>query len=49
MQFLQDSGRIPEATDGEAETLEDICDLEAGSCRLACMAKVRGAVVVEIL
>ncbi len=38
-----------EATDGEAETLEDICDLEAGSCRLACMAKVRGAVVVEIL
>ena len=35
--------------DGERGTLEDICDLEPGSCRLACVAGVKGAVVVEIL
>ena len=38
-----------EASDGEAETLEDICGLEAGECRLACMVKVKGPVEVEIL
>jgi ferredoxin len=37
----------PEA--GEAETLEDLCGLEPGPCRLACMARVRGPVVVELL
>lgn len=35
--------------DGEAETLEDLCGLEAGPCRLACMARVKGPVIVEIL
>lgn len=35
--------------DGETETLEDLCGLEAGPCRLACMARVKGPVVVEIL
>ncbi len=35
--------------DGEAETLEDICDLEPGPCRLACMARIKGPVEVEIL
>ncbi len=34
---------------GEAETLEDICGLEPGPCRLACMTRVRGPVEVEIL
>ncbi|MEM1203595.1 MAG: FAD-dependent oxidoreductase [Acidobacteriota bacterium] len=34
---------------GECETLEDICGLEPGACRLACMARVTGPVVVEIL
>ncbi len=34
---------------GEAETLEDICDLEPGPCRLACMARIKGPVEVEIL
>ena len=34
---------------GESETLEDICDLEPGPCRLACMARVTGPVVVDIL
>ncbi len=37
--------------DEEAGTLEDICDLEPGNapgrCRLACMVKVNGPVVVE--
>ena len=37
----------PEA--GEAETLEDLCGLEPGPCRLACKVRVRGPVVVEIL
>ena len=36
-------------SDGEAETLEDICDLEPGKCRLACMVKIKGPVEVEIL
>ncbi len=38
-----------EPTAGESETLEDICDLEPGPCRLACMARVTGPVEVEIL
>ena len=38
-----------EARDQEQETLEDICDLEPGPCRLACMLKVKGPVVVEIV
>lgn len=38
-----------EPTDGEAETLEDLCGLEAGPCRLACMARVKGPVVVEVV
>jgi pSer/pThr/pTyr-binding forkhead associated (FHA) protein/ferredoxin len=33
----------------ESETLADLCDLEAGEHRLACMARVKGPVVVEIL
>ncbi len=33
----------------EAETLEDICELEPGPCRLACMARIKGPVEVEIL
>jgi pSer/pThr/pTyr-binding forkhead associated (FHA) protein/thioredoxin reductase/ferredoxin len=38
-----------EPGDQEQETLEDICDLEPGPCRLACMLKVTGPVVVEIV
>lgn len=33
----------------ESETLEEICELEPGLYRLACMAKPQGAVIVEIL
>lgn len=35
--------------DGEAGTLEDLCDLEPGPCRLACMTRIHGPVVVEIV
>ncbi len=38
-----------EVSDGERETLEDICGLEAGDCRLACMVRFKGPVKVEIL
>jgi thioredoxin reductase/pSer/pThr/pTyr-binding forkhead associated (FHA) protein/ferredoxin len=34
---------------GESDTLQDLCNLEPGPCRLACMVRVRGPVVVEIL
>lgn len=36
-------------SDGEAETLEELCELEPGPCRLACMARIKGPVEVEIL
>lgn len=46
------SGRenlLDEPSDGERETLEDICGLEPGDCRLACMVRFKGPVKVEIL
>ncbi|MFN7972955.1 MAG: FHA domain-containing protein [Acidobacteriota bacterium] len=43
-EFLSD-----EADDGEREALEDICGLQAGPCRLACVLKVKGPIVVEIV
>ena len=46
------SGRenlVDEPSDGERETLEDICGLEPGDCRLACMVRFKGPVKVEIL
>jgi thioredoxin reductase/pSer/pThr/pTyr-binding forkhead associated (FHA) protein/ferredoxin len=33
----------------EADTLQDLCGLQPGECRLACMARARGPVVVEII
>ena len=35
--------------DDEKGTLEDICGLQPGECRLACMAKPTGVIEVEIL
>jgi thioredoxin reductase/pSer/pThr/pTyr-binding forkhead associated (FHA) protein/ferredoxin len=35
--------------DEEKGTLEDLCGVKPGECRLACMARPTGAVVVEIL
>lgn len=46
------SGRenlLDEPSAGERETLEDICGLEPGDCRLACMVRFKGPVEVEIL
>ena len=40
---------VNEAGDQESETLEDLCDLEPGDCRLACMLKVKGPIEVEII
>jgi pSer/pThr/pTyr-binding forkhead associated (FHA) protein/thioredoxin reductase len=36
-----------ELSDQERETLEEICELEPGACRLACMVRVKGPVEVE--
>ncbi len=38
-----------EISDQERETLEEICELEPGPCRLACMMRIKGAVEVEIV
>lgn len=35
--------------DQERETLEDLCELEAGKCRLACLLKVKGPIEIEIV
>ncbi len=35
--------------DQERETLEELCELEPGPCRLACQVRIRGPVEVEIL
>jgi ferredoxin/thioredoxin reductase/pSer/pThr/pTyr-binding forkhead associated (FHA) protein len=45
------SGRenLNKVEDSESGTLEDLCGLKAGECRLACMVRATGPVVVEIL
>ncbi|MDX1503325.1 MAG: FHA domain-containing protein, partial [Thermoanaerobaculia bacterium] len=35
--------------DQESETLRDLCGVEPGECRLACMLRAKGPLVVEIL
>ncbi len=35
--------------DQERETLEELCELEPGKCRLACLMRATGPVAVEIL
>ena len=35
--------------DQERETLEELCELEPGECRLACLVRARGPIEVEIL
>jgi thioredoxin reductase/ferredoxin len=35
--------------DQEEETLEDLCNLEPGLCRLACKAQIKGPVTIKIL
>ncbi len=36
-------------TDQERETLEDLCELEPGECRLACQLRVTGPIEIELL
>jgi pSer/pThr/pTyr-binding forkhead associated (FHA) protein/ferredoxin len=38
-----------EPGDQERDTLEDLCELEPGDCRLACMVRLKGPVEVETL
>ncbi|MEM7051189.1 MAG: FAD-dependent oxidoreductase [Acidobacteriota bacterium] len=38
-----------EPDDQEIETLEEICELQPGECRLACKLRITGPVTVEIL
>ncbi len=38
-----------EPGDQERETLEELCDLEPGKCRLACLARVTGPVEIELV
>jgi len=49
IKIISGQEHLNELTDGEKEALEDICELKAGECRLACMVKVKGPVEVEIL
>ena len=47
IRILSGSEYLSALGDEEADTLEDICGLEPGPCRLACMVKATGPVVVE--
>lgn len=49
VKILKGSENLSDVDPGEADTLEDLCDLEPGPCRLACMARVKGPVEVEIV
>jgi len=49
IRIISGQENLNEISDGETEALEDICELEPGKCRLACMVKIKGPVEVEIL
>ena len=49
IRILSGSEHLSALGDEEADTLEDICGLEPGPCRLACMVKASGPVVVELV
>ncbi len=53
IRIVSGGDQLNEITDEEADTLEDICDLEAGNgpgqCRLACMTRSKGPVTIEIV
>ncbi len=49
IRILSGSEHLSALGDEEADTLEEICELEPGPCRLACMVKASGPVVVEIV
>ncbi|MCB1033928.1 MAG: FHA domain-containing protein [Acidobacteria bacterium] len=49
IRILSGSEHLDPVGDGESDTLRDLCGLEPGTCRLACMVKARGPVEVEIV
>lgn len=49
VRVLSGSEHLNPVGDDERGTLEDICGLTPGECRLACMAKPNGAVELEII
>lgn len=49
IRILEGSEHLDPPDDDEVETLEDLCQLEPGPCRLACKVRPRGPIVVEIL
>ncbi len=49
IRILSGQENLGDIGDAEEEALEDICELKPGECRLACMAKVKGPVEIEII
>ncbi len=49
IKIISGKENLNELGDDELEALEDICELDPKECRLACMVKPTGSVVIEIL
>lgn len=48
LRILAGAEHLSPLDDGEADTLRDLCELQPGAYRLACMARVNGPVVVQL-
>ena len=49
IRILSGNEHLSPLGDEEADTLEDLCGLKPGECRLACMVKATGPVTVEVV
>ena len=49
IRIISGGENLNEVGGGESDTLQDICGLKPGECRLACVTKPKGPVVVEII
>jgi pSer/pThr/pTyr-binding forkhead associated (FHA) protein/thioredoxin reductase/ferredoxin len=49
IRILAGSEFLNEIGSGESDTLQDICGLKPGECRLACVTKPKGPVIVDII
>lgn len=49
IRIIAGAENLQSPNDEETATIEDICELEAGKCRMACMARPSGPVTVEII
>ena len=49
IRILSGAENLQPPDDQESDTLEEICELTPGECRLACMTRITGPVEVEIL